>query len=141
MEIQPLRDEPFPSHGHWVAVIGLTPLLAAADQRLNPVEPWADQRLRPRRDGAGQPGPAVDHRDARLATVLEAWRDDTPGSALEGALNQHLRWVDDLQPACVRAVGPLPPPITRLESLILQPASGKLKIPSQSRLASPSSVS
>jgi transposase len=44
----------------------------------------------------------LDVSDDRLATVLEALSDDTRWSAFEGALNQHMLRVYDLQPACVR---------------------------------------
>jgi hypothetical protein len=49
---QPLLDEHFPTHGHWVGVrLGwvsvrwLTPILSEGDHRLNHVAPWAQQRL------------------------------------------------------------------------------------------------
>jgi hypothetical protein len=44
----------------------------------------------------------LDVGDDRLATVLEAVSDDTRWRAFEGALNQHVLRVYDLQPACVR---------------------------------------
>jgi transposase len=34
--------------------------------------------------------------------VLEAFSDETPWSAFEGALNQHTLRVYDLKPACIR---------------------------------------
>jgi transposase len=107
--VQALRDEHFPTHGTWVgrslgwvSVVWLTHRLSEADHRLNHVVPWATPRLHTLRECTGQPVHALDVSDDRLATVLEALRDDTRWSACEGALNQHALRVHDLQAACVR---------------------------------------
>jgi len=106
---QPLLDEHFPTPGKWVGlslgwvrVVWLTPMLSEGDHRLNHVAPWATQRLHTLQECTGPPVQPLDVSDDRLATVLEALRDETHGHAFEGALNQHTRRVDDLQPACVR---------------------------------------
>jgi transposase len=109
MGVQALRDAHFPTHGTWVglslggvSVVWLPHSLSEADHRLNHVAPGAKHRLYTRKACTGQPVHPWDVRDDRLATVLEALRDDTPGSACEGARNQHARRVYALQPACVR---------------------------------------
>jgi transposase len=107
--VQPLLDEHFPTHGNWVGlslgwvnVLWLTHILSEGDHRLNHVAPWAKPRLHTLQACTGQPVHLLDVSDDRLATVLEALRDDTRWSAFEGALNQHTLRVYDLQPACVR---------------------------------------
>ena len=85
-----------------MSVLWLTHILSEADHRLNHVKPWAEQRLHTLRECTGQPVHPLDVSDDRLATVLEALSDDTRWSAFEGALNQHVLRVYDLQPACVR---------------------------------------
>jgi transposase len=85
-----------------VSVRWLTHILSEADHRLNQVKPWVEQRLHTLREGTGQPVHPLDVSDDRLATGLEALSDDTRWSAVEGALNQHVRRVYDLQPAGVR---------------------------------------
>jgi transposase len=109
MGLQPLLDEHFATHGNWVglslgwvSVLWLTHILSEADHRLNHVKPWVEQRLHMLREGTGQPVHPLDVSDDRLATGLEALSDDTRWSAFEGALNQHVLRVYDLQPACVR---------------------------------------
>jgi transposase len=109
MGLQPLVDEHFATHGNWVglslgwvSVLWLTHILSEADHRLNHVNPWAEQRLHTLREGTGQPVHPLDVSDDRLATVLEALSDDTRWSAFEGALNQYVLRVYDLQPACIR---------------------------------------
>jgi transposase len=109
MGVQPLLDKHFPTHGNWmglslgwVTVVWLTHILSEADHRLNHVAPWAQQRLHTLRECTGQPVHPLDVGDDRLATVLEAVSDDTRWRAFEGALNQHVLRVYDLQPACVR---------------------------------------
>ncbi len=109
MGLQPLLDEHFATHGNWVglslgwvSVLWLTHILSEADHRLNHVKPWVEQRLHTLREGTGQPVHPLDVSDDRLATGLEALSDDTRWSAFEGALNQHVLRVYDLQPACVR---------------------------------------
>src|SRR5919106_5116636 len=84
MGVQPLLDEHFPTHGHWVGlslgwvtVVWLTHILSEADHRLNHVAPWAQQRLHTLRESIGQPAHPLDVGDDRLATVLEALSDDT----------------------------------------------------------------
>jgi transposase len=111
--LQPLLDGHVPTHGNWVglslgwvSVLWLTPILSEGDHRLNHVAPWAKQRLHTRQACTGQPVPPLDVSDDRLATVLEALRDETRWNALEGALNQHTWRVYDLQPACVRLDSP-----------------------------------
>jgi transposase len=107
--LQALLDEHFATHGNWVgrslgwvSVLWLTHILSEADHRLHHVKPWAVQRLHTLREGPGQPVHPWDVSDDRLATVLEAWSDDTRGHVVEGVLNQHVLRVYDLQPACVR---------------------------------------
>jgi hypothetical protein len=107
--VQPLRDEPFATHGNgvglrlgWVTVIWVTHILSQADHRLNHVAPWAELRLHPRRGGTGQPVPPLDVSDDRLAAVLGAVSDETRGGPGEGALTPPLRCVYDLPPERVR---------------------------------------
>jgi transposase len=109
MGLRPLLDEHFATHGNWVglslgwvSVLWLTHILSEADHRLHHVKPWGEQRLHTLREGTGQPVHPLDVSDDRLATGLEALSDDTRWGACEGALNQHLLRVYDLQPACVR---------------------------------------
>lgn len=109
MGVQPLLDKHFPTHGNWVGlslgwvtVVWLSHILSEADHRLNHVAPWAQQRLHTLRECTGQPVHPLDVGDDRLATVLEAVSDDTRWRVFEGALNQHVLRVYDLQPACVR---------------------------------------
>jgi hypothetical protein len=83
MGIRQLLDRPLPTHGHGLglrpggtATLWLAPRLAAGDQRLNPVEPWARAHWTPRRPC---PGPSVDRlalTEDRLAAVLRALADD-----------------------------------------------------------------
>jgi transposase len=109
MGIPSLLDEHFSTHGNWVGlslgwvtVIWLTHILSQADHRLNHVEPWAEQRLHTLRGCTGQRVHPLDVSDDHLAAVLETLSDDARWSAFEGALNQHLLRVYDLQPARVR---------------------------------------
>ena len=109
MGLQALLDEHFATHGNWVglslgwvSVLWLTHLLSEADHRLHHVKPWAAQRLHTLRGCTGQPVHPLDVSDDRLATVLEALSDDPRWRTVEGALNQHVLRVYDLQPACVR---------------------------------------
>jgi transposase len=109
MGLQQLLDKHFATHGNWVglslgwvSVLWLTHILSEADHRLNHVKPWAEQRLHTLRECTGQPVHPVDVSDDRLAGVLEALSDDERWCAFEGALNQHVLRVYDLQPACVR---------------------------------------
>jgi transposase len=62
----------------------------------------AEQRLPTLRRCTGQQVYPLDLRDHRLAGVLAAVRDDARWAAFEGALNQHLLRVYDLQPERVR---------------------------------------
>jgi len=107
--VQVLLDAHCPTHGNgvglrlgWVSVVWGTHILSEGDHRLNHVAPWAKQRLYMLKACTGQPVYPLDVSDDRLATVLEALRDDMHGRAGEGALNQHARRVSALQPACVR---------------------------------------
>ena len=109
MGVPPLLGEHFRTHGNWVGlsfgwvtVVWLTHILSEADHRLNHVTPWAQQRLHTLRESTGQPVHPLDVNDDRLALVLEALGDATRWRAVEGALNQHVLRVYDLQPACVR---------------------------------------
>jgi hypothetical protein len=95
MGLQPLGDEHLATHGHWggrswgwVSVLWLTPLLSEADHRLHHGTPWAGPRLHTLRQGTGPPVHPWDVSDDRLATGLEALRDDARCSAFEGALKQ-----------------------------------------------------
>src|SRR6266516_653070 len=109
MGVQPLLDERFPTHGNWVGlslgwvtVIWLTHILSQADHRLNHVEPWTEKRLHTLQGCTGQRVHPLDLSDDRLAAVLQTLSDDERWCAFEGALNQHLLRVYDLQPECVR---------------------------------------
>jgi len=109
MGVQPLLDEHFPTHGNWtglslgwVGVLWLTHILSQADHRLNHVEPWAEQRLHTLRGCTGQLLHPLDISDDRLAGLLEALSDDECWCTFEGALNQQLLRVYDLQPQRVR---------------------------------------
>lgn len=111
--VQSWLDEHFPTHGNWtglslgwVGVLGLTHIVSQADPRLNHVESWAEQRLHPLRGCTGQLLPPLDGSDDRLAGRLKALSDDERWGTFEGALNQPLLRVDDLQPQRVRLDSP-----------------------------------
>jgi transposase len=104
-----ILDTHFPAHGNHqglslgqIVLVWLAHILSRADHRLNRVRPWADQlqttlnavlptTLRP-----------TDLTDDRLADVLHALSDDDAWAACEGALNQHILRVYDLNPSTVR---------------------------------------
>ena len=112
MGIQPLLDEYFPTHGNWqglslgwVAVVWLTHILSAADHRMNHVQSWAEQRRETLSRSTRQVIRALDLSDDRLGDVLGALSDDQRWEAFEGALNQGLLRVYDLNPERVRHDG------------------------------------
>ena len=62
MDVPPLLDEPFSTHGTWVGlslgwvtVMRLTHILSEANHRLNHGEPWAEQWLHMLRSYPAQP--------------------------------------------------------------------------------------
>ena len=78
MQVAPLLDTHFPTHGNWqglslgqVASGWLTFILSEANHRLSHVEPWAAERLTTLSAGAGTPVRALDFSDDRLAAVLD----------------------------------------------------------------------
>ena len=104
-----ILDTPFPAHGNhqgvsrgWMVMIWLAHILSRADHRLNRVRPWADQlqtTLNAVLPTALRP---TDLTDDRLADVLHALSDEDAWAACEGALNQHILRVSDLNPSTVR---------------------------------------
>jgi hypothetical protein len=111
--VQARLDAHFPTPGHgvglslgWVSGLWVRPILAAGAPRLHHGAPGAQPRRHTRRECPGQPVHPVDVSDDRLATVLEAWGHAPPWSTFEGALNQPVRRVYDLQPAGVRVDRP-----------------------------------
>lgn len=109
MQVAPLLDEYFPTHGNWqglslgtVASVWLTFILSEANHRLSQVEPWAGQRLTALAAGVGQPVRALDFSDDRLAAVLDYLSADEPWEGFEQALNAQTLRVYDLQPQRVR---------------------------------------
>jgi transposase len=109
MQVTPLLDEHFPTHGNWqglslgtVASVWLTFILSEANHRLSQVEPWAAQRLRTLATGVGQPVRALDFSDDRLAAVLDYLSADEPGEGFEQALTAQTLRVYDLQPQRAR---------------------------------------
>jgi hypothetical protein len=105
MGIQPRLDEPGPIPGNgvgrrrgWGAVIWVPQLRSAADPRLDHVDSWAQPRLHTLRGSTGQPGPPLDLRDDRLATVRAALSDDPRWRACEGARHHPVLRVDDWHP-------------------------------------------
>ena len=105
MEVAPLLDAHFPTHGNWhglsrgaVTSVWMTFILSEANHRLNQVEPWAAQRLITLTAGVGQPVRALDFSDDRLAAVLDYLSADPQWEAFEQALNTQTLRVYDLQP-------------------------------------------
>jgi transposase len=109
MQVAPLLDEHFPTHGNWqglslgtVASVWVTFILSEANHRLSQVEPWAAQRLTILAAGVGQPVRALDFSDDRLAAVLDYLSADEPWAGVEQGLNAQTLRVYNLQPQRVR---------------------------------------
>lgn len=109
MQVAPLLDAHFPTHGNWqglglgqVVSGGLTFILSEANHRLSHVEPWAAARLTTLSAGVGTPVRALDFSDGRLAAVLDYLSADEAWEKFEQALTQLLLRVYDLQPLRVR---------------------------------------
>jgi hypothetical protein len=109
IQVAPLLDEYFPTHGNWqglslgtVASVWLPFILSEANHRLSQVEPWAAQRLRTLAAGVGQPVRALDFSDARLAAVLDSLSAEEPWEGFEQALNAQTLRGYDLQPQRAR---------------------------------------
>src|ERR1043166_3430514 len=109
MQIQPLLDRYFPTHGNWqglslgwVVTFWLTHLLSQGDHRLNHVEPWAMGRLQTLCQCTGQAVQRLDLADDHLAVVLDALAHDARWVACEAALTAALLRVYELTPTGVR---------------------------------------
>jgi len=109
MGLPSLLDEHFPTHGNWLGLslgwVGTTWLahvLSQADHRLNHVQPWAEKRQTTLESCTGQHVRGLDFSDDRLGDVLRALSDNNRWDAFEGALNQRLLRVYDLQPKLTR---------------------------------------
>jgi transposase len=109
MQVAPLLDEHFPTHGNWqglslgtVASVWLSFILSEANHRLSQVEPWAAQRLTTLAAGVGHPVRALDFSDDRLAAVLDYLSAAESWAGFEQALNAQTLRVYDLQPQRAR---------------------------------------
>ncbi len=109
MQVAPLLDRHFPTHGNWqglslgmVGVVWLSHILSEGDHWLNHVEPWASGHLTCLQACLGQEVRSLDFTDDRLAAVLDYLSDDERWQACERALGQHLIRVYDLHPSRVR---------------------------------------
>jgi transposase len=109
MDVQPLLDDYFPTHGNWqglslgqVAVVWLSHILSQGDHRLNRVQDWAERHQETLKQGLHQPVRALDLSDDRLESVLRYLSDDSQWALFEPALNQRQIQVYDLHPKRLR---------------------------------------
>lgn len=109
MDVQPLLDTYFPTHGNWqglslghVAVVWLSHILSKADHRLNRVQDWAERHQETLAQGLQQPVRALELSDDRLESVLRYLSDDVQWGLFEPALNQRQIQVYDLHPRRLR---------------------------------------
>jgi len=109
MGVITLTNEHFPAHGNWqgldlgrVLVGWLAHILSEADHRLNQVEEWAAGRIETLSGCLGGAVRAVDFSDDRLASVLDALREDEEWAAFAASLNRRTLRVSDLRPARIR---------------------------------------
>ena len=109
MDVQPLLDDYFPTHGNWqglslgqVTVVWLSHILSQADHRLNPVQAWVERHQETLALGLQQPVRALDLSDDRLESVLRYLSDDAQWRLFEPALNQRQIQVYDLHPKRLR---------------------------------------
>jgi transposase len=109
MQVAPLLDRHFPTHGNWqglslglVSVVWLSHILSQGDHWLNHVEPWAGGHLTCLQACLGQAVRRLDFSDDRLASVLDYLSADERWQAFERELGQHLIRVYDLHPSRVR---------------------------------------
>ena len=109
MQIAPLLDTCFHTHGNWdglslgqVVSVWLAFILSEANHRMSHVEPWAERRMQTLAVCLGTEVRALDFSDDRLAAVLDYLSDDGCWRQFERHLNQHLLRVYDLQPQRVR---------------------------------------
>ena len=109
MQVDPMVDEYFPTHGNWqglslgtVVTVWLTFILSEANHRLSHVQTWAAQRLTLLEGCLEQRVQALDFSDDRLAAVLDYLSEDQAWSDYEHALNGQMLRVYELQPERVR---------------------------------------
>ena len=109
MGVITLTNEHFPAHGNWqgldlgrVLVGWLAHILSEADHRLNQVEEWAAGRIETLSGCLGVAVRALDFSDDRLASVLDALREDEEWAAFEASLNRRTLRVYDLRPERIR---------------------------------------
>jgi transposase len=110
MQVAPLLDQHFPTHGNWagaltfgdVATVWLAFIVSTGDHRLNQLQDWAAQHLEMLATCLGKPVRPQDFHDDRLADMLDALQEATPWAACEQNLNARLVRVYDLPTQTVR---------------------------------------
>ena len=110
MQVIPLLDHHFPTHGNWagkltfgeVASVWLAYVVSTGDHRLNHLQDWAADRVEMLCACLGKPVRSQDFHDDRLADMLDALQDSTAWAAFEQALNAGLVRVYDLPTQTVR---------------------------------------
>jgi transposase len=110
MQVAPLLERHFPTHGNWagaltfgdVATVWLAYIVSTGDHRLNQLQDWAAQHLEMLAACLGKPVRPLDFHDDRLADMLDALHDPTPWAAFEQDLNAGLVRVYDLPTQTVR---------------------------------------
>lgn len=110
MQVIPLLDQHFPTHGNWagaltfgeVARVWLAYIVSSGDHRLNHLQDWAADRLEVLSACLGKPVRPEDFHDDRLADMLDALSQPTVWAAWEHDLNAILVRVYDLPTTTVR---------------------------------------
>lgn len=110
MQVAPLLDQHFRTHGHWegelsfgeVVADWLIFIVSEGDHCLSHVEPWAKEHLETLSGCAGKRVRPLDFSDDRLADILDALADTARWNEFETALNGHLLRVYELEGDRVR---------------------------------------
>jgi transposase len=110
MQVIPLLDQHFPTHGNWageltfgeVAAVWLAAIVSTGDHRLNRLEDWAATRLEVLAACLGKRVRALDFHDDRLADMLDTLQNPTAWMAFEHDLNAGLVRVYELPTKTVR---------------------------------------
>jgi transposase len=110
MQVAPVLDKHFPTHGNWagdlsfgeVASVWLAYVVSTGDHRLNHLQDWAASRLEMLCACLGKPVRSQDFHDDRLADMRDALQDPTAWAAFEQDLHAGLVRVYDLPTKTVR---------------------------------------